>query len=223
MNYARILDQLVDNAKRRMAPIGYVERHHVVPRSFGGSDHPDNIVVLTAREHFIAHRLLAKIYPDTGMVHAVYKMACTKTSKNKDFRFTSSTYSVLREAHAAKVGPLLKAATAAYILRHGHGPTKGVKKSTGHREKISSFASTRIGPRNAFYGKKHQQETVDIIRQKAIGRKCSTLRPIMIDGVRYERLKDAEAATGIKAGTIWHRCGSPNPKFGAYCFLKEKR
>jgi hypothetical protein len=32
----------------------------------GGSDIGKNLVILTAREHFIAHRLLTKIYPEQG-------------------------------------------------------------------------------------------------------------------------------------------------------------
>ena len=39
-----------------------IERHHITPRSLGGSDTPENIAKLTPREHFIAHKLLAKIH-----------------------------------------------------------------------------------------------------------------------------------------------------------------
>jgi len=34
------------------------ERHHILPRSLGGSNDPQNLVKLTVREHYIAHRLL---------------------------------------------------------------------------------------------------------------------------------------------------------------------
>lgn len=40
---------------------GYVEKHHIIPKSMGGSDDASNIVELTAREHFIAHLLLTKM------------------------------------------------------------------------------------------------------------------------------------------------------------------
>lgn len=39
----------------------YCEKHHIIPKSLGGSNNKDNIVVLTAREHFIAHLLLTKM------------------------------------------------------------------------------------------------------------------------------------------------------------------
>lgn len=40
---------------------GYFEVHHVIPKSFGGSDHWSNLVRLTAREHFLCHYLLTRI------------------------------------------------------------------------------------------------------------------------------------------------------------------
>ena len=45
----------------------YTESHHIVPRSLGGSDEPDNLVNLTAREHFVCHWLLVKM--TTGQDH----------------------------------------------------------------------------------------------------------------------------------------------------------
>lgn len=39
----------------------YFERHHIKPRCVGGSDDEDNLVLLTGREHFVAHCLLAMI------------------------------------------------------------------------------------------------------------------------------------------------------------------
>ena len=44
MNYARIYNQLIERAKARTRPEGYVERHHVTPRCMGGSDESGNLV-----------------------------------------------------------------------------------------------------------------------------------------------------------------------------------
>ena len=64
----------------------------------GGDDDVENIVSLSAKEHFIAHRLLAKIYPNSGMVHAIWKMACI----NKKI-ISSRLYEYLRKEHARRV------------------------------------------------------------------------------------------------------------------------
>ena len=61
MNYERLYQRIIDN--RINTPfIGYTERHHIVPKSLGGDDNPSNLVDLTAREHFVCHLLLTKIY-----------------------------------------------------------------------------------------------------------------------------------------------------------------
>lgn len=69
MDYQKIYDNLI--IYRKTVPLEkskehYTESHHITPRCLGGSDEPGNLVRLTAREHFIAHRLLAKIYPEVS-------------------------------------------------------------------------------------------------------------------------------------------------------------
>lgn len=105
-----------------------------------------------------------------------------------------------------------------FIEKNGHGPNKGYKQSDEHKRKLGIRASARTGDKNSFFGKKHSPETIEVMKKKAIGRPCATRRPLFVDGIRYEHTKDAAAATGIKAGTIGYRCGSPNLKFKRYYF-----
>jgi hypothetical protein len=59
--YARWYKQIVTRAKSRtLSNDVYTEKHHVIPKSIGGTNLKDNLVVLTAREHFICHWLLIK-------------------------------------------------------------------------------------------------------------------------------------------------------------------
>ena len=57
--YQKWYDQLIDRARNRTIE-GYVERHHIVPKSLGGTNEKSNLVDLTAREHLIAHMLLPR-------------------------------------------------------------------------------------------------------------------------------------------------------------------
>lgn len=102
MNYEKLYENLISKRRLLGAPEGYKETHHIMPKSFGGSDEPENLIALTAREHFMAHRFLAKIYPKSGMVHAVYKMACSNRAFNR-FKVTNRVYEELRIAHAHRV------------------------------------------------------------------------------------------------------------------------
>lgn len=76
MTYSAVYCALI--SKRLRNPITkadfYAEKHHIIPKSEGGLDEPDNLVNLTAREHYVAHLLLAKIYKDVKMYSAVTYM-----------------------------------------------------------------------------------------------------------------------------------------------------
>lgn len=69
MNYEKIYNELVEKAKVRgldkSKHEGYFEIHHILPKSLGGSDDRSNLVMFTGREHFIAHMLLWKAYPES--------------------------------------------------------------------------------------------------------------------------------------------------------------
>ena len=88
MNYQRIYDSIISN--RLHDPyIGYTEEHHIIPRSFGGSDNGYNLVKLSAREHFMCHLLLTKIHKNDivkfrKMIKAFIMMLhCKSTNQNR--------------------------------------------------------------------------------------------------------------------------------------------
>lgn len=63
MDYGRIYREFIADRRGREAGLtGYFERHHVVPKSRGGTDAASNIIRLTAEDHFFAHLLLAKMH-----------------------------------------------------------------------------------------------------------------------------------------------------------------
>ena len=52
---------IIARANQRVNQEGYFEKHHIIPRSLGGSNEVSNLVKLTAKEHFICHMLLPKM------------------------------------------------------------------------------------------------------------------------------------------------------------------
>lgn len=104
MNYKKIYLNLIKKSRscnRVKTDTEYFEKHHIVPtfmfknnkRSSGRSighfpgnhDNPRNIVLLTAKEHFIAHLLLCKIYQGTryeqGCFCSLFMMISTKKNE----------------------------------------------------------------------------------------------------------------------------------------------
>jgi len=93
MNYASHYQRLISRAQQRERLPGYVEIHHIVPRCLGGSDCLENLVALTPEEHFVAHQLLVKIYPENSkLVYAAVMM----TSSSKFTVRRNKTYGWLR-------------------------------------------------------------------------------------------------------------------------------
>lgn len=75
MNYKKIYDDLIYNAKNSPKLDLYKENHHILPKCMGGDDSSENIVKLTAKQHFVAHWLLYKIYKTPKLCHAWNNMS----------------------------------------------------------------------------------------------------------------------------------------------------
>lgn len=86
MNYKLIYDQIIEKAKHRNLN-EYKEKHHIIPKCIGGIDNDDNIVELTAKEHFLCHKLLVNIYPTNKKLKwALYNMCrFKKYSSSRDY------------------------------------------------------------------------------------------------------------------------------------------
>ena len=169
MNYKRIHDEIIENRRALGIPKGYSENHHIIPKSFGGTNDKDNLIRLTAREHFIIHRLLAKIYPNTGMVHAIFKMACVDRHWGT-YKVKSRTYERLREQHAFRVKNDKEAARKKSEAAKGKRQTKEhIKKRTESRKNngpwLKKETKVKIGEGNkgkegTWKGKKLPKEMV---------------------------------------------------------------
>jgi hypothetical protein len=93
MNYQAHYDRLIERACSRTLA-GYVERHHVVPKCLGGSNAKENIVELTAEEHYVAHQLLVKMHKaHAGLAYSAVRMGNRKSGRR--------LYGWLRERYAA--------------------------------------------------------------------------------------------------------------------------
>lgn len=83
----------------------YTETHHIIPESLGGDDSTQNLTELTAREHFICHWLLTKIYKDGDahwkMLNALRIMrAENKNQTRYSTKITSRVYENLKEEYS---------------------------------------------------------------------------------------------------------------------------
>lgn len=115
MNHLRVYNQIIDRAKSEPRIKGgdtYYEAHHIIPECMGGSgkvtdlySNP-NIVLLTAREHFLCHWLLHEIYPANTKLAVAFHIMC-RVSNNRQSRYTPSSriieYAKLKMKEAKKL------------------------------------------------------------------------------------------------------------------------
>jgi hypothetical protein len=104
MNYQKIYNQLIIKGKIRTLT-GYTERHHIVPRCMGGSDDKSNLVDLTPEEHYLAHQLLVKIYPDNRKL--LLAAMCMRKNRpgNKIYGWLRRRFSQAQSTHMTNHGP----------------------------------------------------------------------------------------------------------------------
>jgi hypothetical protein len=90
---------IINRAQQREI-IGYFEKHHIIPKSLGGSNQKSNLVKLTAREHLICHLLLTKMTSGTAnhkMVRAMFLMSTRGTINSRLYESLRKTYSLNRK------------------------------------------------------------------------------------------------------------------------------
>ena len=192
MNSQRIYDEIINNAKSRglnkKLLEGYYEKHHIVPRCMKGTNDEDNLVLLTAREHYLCHWLLWKVNTNNkSLMNAYYMMTHCKSEK-RNYKISSKQYAILRtECSLFKSQTQLgrKHDEASRLKRSiklmGHKnfkenwicseetkdliskALKGKKKSEECKKALSE---SRIGESNPFFGKTHTDEFKNMLSKK---------------------------------------------------------
>lgn len=128
MNYKKIYYKLCLSRKiRDLKKEGGYEIHHIIPRSMGGDDTDSNLVKLTYREHFIAHKLLFKFTTEGDKVSMAFALSLMsskntiKTSKAYDESTSYLKYTnriVLRKDKGYVYMEYLKLTTVGINIKH---------------------------------------------------------------------------------------------------------
>lgn len=155
--YTRWYNEIIERARTRNID-SYTERHHVQPRSLSGTDDKDNLVNLTAREHFICHWLLTKMHTGESRAKMIYALNGMKRgnefTQRYETKITARVYEQLKKEFSIVHSATMK----------GKIPwNKGVPVTEEQREK-NRIAAT---------GKKLSQEVIEKRSAKIRGQKRS--------------------------------------------------
>lgn len=184
MNYLKHYCNLIRKAEKRTPPEGYIEKHHTFPKSIFGKN--NRIVILTLREHYIAHCLLVKAFvkrygiSNTNtkkMINALWYMS------NKSKYSNSHIYESLRkkvvklytgENNPAKKPEIRQKISQANLGRvHTEETRKNMSKSRKGRKFSPRSEETKEKIRRGNIGKIILQETKDKLSKSNKGKKLT--------------------------------------------------
>lgn len=130
MDYEKIYTDFITDRRARAEPAGYSESHHVVPRSFGGLDTAENLIRLSARDHYFAHCCLAKIYGGE-MWAALHLMAYTQKPQHgaAPFRMGRMFAASREKAASVRSASMVEAwANGTFTRNRVYGPRTAAQK-----------------------------------------------------------------------------------------------
>lgn len=176
--YTKWYFNLIDSRKNIIRDINiFTEKHHIIPKSLGGSNIKDNIISLTPREHYICHLLLMKMPVDSKhrikMAFAFFRMSQLNNKNNN--RISSVLFerfrllalkNVSNDNNYAKTDKFRK-----WLSENNPMHDPEVRKrhldsvrSESYRKRQSENAR---GEKNPFYGKTHSAETKNKLSEYA--------------------------------------------------------
>lgn len=194
MDYLKIYADFICDRRSKPVPSGYIEKHHVFPRSFGGGAGM-NIIALTTEDHFFAHRLLAKIYGGK-MWKAVYMMCHAKGYAARGVCISRHVFGVARREW----------------IKNNRGPGNpmfGKKHSSKTREKIS----------DAHKGKKITQATREKLSAANRGKKLSPEMRKKLIAANIGKKRTAETRRKISESNS----GDKHPMWGKTPSLESRK
>lgn len=171
--YTYWYNAIVNRARNRVVS-GYTEKHHIIPQSLGGSNDKDNLVDLTAREHFICHWLLTKIYTGEAKSKMIYALNGMKRSNEFAQRYetaiTSRVYEHLKKEFSKVHSATMKGKTP---INKGKPMSEEQKAKIRATKAANPFRPTtewKLAQSIQRTGKKHNQETKEKMSLSAKGK-----------------------------------------------------
>lgn len=197
MNYQLIYTNLIEKARNRglnKKSLNYqTEKHHIIPKCLNGTNDLVNLVLLTPKEHYVAHHLLSKIYPNHVGCFMAYRMMCIMDSADTHrgkFKISASEFQKMRE-HYSKFRKNFKySEESKQKMRKKRKNTDNMRKPKTRTEALIREQQRRIdmgffkGKNNPMYGSTFTWYN---------------------DGIRNYRIKENDDITGLIKGKIEKR------------------
>lgn len=178
MTYNEYIQNILNTRGRFACGEEYYERHHIMPRCMNGGDEDDNLIDLYAREHYEAHKLLARENPDNEKLAFAWWIMSTKSDATSGrYQLTAEEYELakiaLREAQS-------KTKRERFADKENH-PMFGRVHSEESKERMRKAKQGKPSPKK---GQPVSDKEKERLRQIKLGSKWSKEQHEKMDG-RY--------------------------------------
>lgn len=220
--FFRAYSALIARAQSRPQVTHYVEKHHIIPDCFyvinrskgkrpgwldGDSDDPKNIVYLSAKEHYLAHRFLTRFITHTTalakMLKALDALGMKSWKTESRYRMPAIVYEhnklLISERGCSEETKRKISAANKGRLPHNTGKKRSQetcdKISAGLRGKPGRPASDKVKQtaKLVHTGRKRSSETRDKLRESQLGSKNSMY------GKHHTEQRNAQASAYISS------------------------
>lgn len=159
--YTTFYYQIIDRALSRTL-LGYKEKHHIIPRSLGGSDAKHNLAILTGREHYLVHWLLIKMTEGENRSKMLY--AFWLMNNNRKYRITSRTYAMIKQENSKSHSERMRGENNPFYGKHHTRETVAEIKARNKLQKwtperLENWKGRMVGENNPMFGRSHSSES----------------------------------------------------------------
>jgi len=204
MNYIKTYNAIIAQFGQRVKPKDvYSERHHIVPKSIGGTNCSTNLVYLSARVHFICHRMLCKIYPESDKLKFAFWAMNNQLNGDvqRYYKITSRTFQTAKEQFAIANSNL-----------HS-GKTLSPEHINIIRQLIKTNNPHKGGKESHLYNIPRTPDVVDKIRNTKLAhpeRNANFKGHYVTPKGTFGSAPQAARSTPYTAGTVRNFCSNPD-------------
>jgi hypothetical protein len=230
MEYLKIYNRIVERATNRDV-LGYVEKHHIIPKCLGGDNKKSNIVLLTAKEHYICHKILCEIYPnESKLKYAFWRMCNVANNKyqERNYKVSAKVYSRIKGEISLITSKRTKNYSVEMRKLIGEKVSKKLKGRPSGKKGISKPEHSEwMKENNPFRGKTHSEEHIQKLREvnsepksekhkNNISKNSPNNKQCVIEGIAYRSVAEAARQLGISENTVRGRVKNKNFKNWSY-------
>jgi hypothetical protein len=206
MDYKKIHDNLIERGKNRKLD-GYVEKHHIIPKCMNGTNEPNNLVELTAREHFLVHWLLHEMYPENSDLRYAFWSMCRNSDNQQRYKPSSRVYEYAKHKMLSIWQKFKPSDKQINSIKESLTGTKWYHKPDGTNLRAFPNDSKIIEEgwlQGRFGGKSISDKANKVKEKKYKGKKLPSTsnKRCSIDGVEFESAKAAADSLNMNEFSI---------------------